>query len=226
MEKSFKNYLTLFWTWFKIGLFTFGGGYAMIALIQTEICEKRKWLTDAQLTEIIAVSEATPGPIAINCATYVGYKTMGFWGSFFATIGVVIPAFTVIFLISLFFNNLLQIEIIANAFKGIKAGVAMLIILAGLKLFKSVKKTPLSITLFSFSFLVTLAISIFSINFSTLYLILIGGIIGLFTTLIFNTKKGNIKTIYERKNNDINSDTKEKTDSTDNADNTNNEESL
>ncbi len=192
----------------------------MIALIETEVSEKRKWVTDAELTEIIAVSEATPGPIAINSATYIGYKTMGFWGSLFATIGVVLPSFIVIFLISLFFNDLLQIEIIANAFKGIKAGVAALIILAGLKLFKSVKKIPLSITLFCLSFLLTLSISIFSIDFSTLYLILIGGIIGLFVTLISNVKN--------KKKNIINdSQTETKTEDTIFTDNTtDNGESL
>ena len=188
MEKKFKNYMLLFWTWFKIGLFTFGGGYAMIALIQNEVAEKRKWIDNQELTQIIAIAESTPGPIAINSATYIGYKVLGFWGSVLATLGVVLPSFVVIYVISLFFNNLLEYPVVANAFKGIKAGVVALIIIAGLKLFKSAKKNWLFAVLFTLSFAATISISVFSLNFSTLYLILIGGLVGLFITIISNAK--------------------------------------
>ena len=99
-NKKLSLCFELFITFFKIGFFTFGGGYAMIPLIERETAEKKKWVTDNDILDIIAVAESTPGPIAINSATFVGYKTAGFWGSFFSTLGVVLPSFTIIYIIS------------------------------------------------------------------------------------------------------------------------------
>ena len=97
-EKNKKIWLRVFFLFMKIGLFTFGGGYAMIGLIRREIIDRRKWITPEEFTDMIAVSESTPGPLAINSATYVGYKVGGFLGALFATIGVVIPSFVIILL--------------------------------------------------------------------------------------------------------------------------------
>ncbi len=146
----------LFWLFFKIGAFTFGGGYAMIALITKEIVEKRKWISDADFLDLIAIAESTPGPIAINSATYLGFKLRGFWGSFFATLGVVIPSFLVIVGISFVIEPFRELVWVDYAFKGIAAGVSVLIINAGLKLFKGVEKDWFSFGLMALGFLLAL----------------------------------------------------------------------
>ena len=99
MRKKLKLSLSVFWVFFRIGAFTFGGGYAMIPLITEETVTKRKWISEQDILDIFAIAESTPGPIAINSATFVGYRVAGFWGSFFATLGVVMPSFIIIFII-------------------------------------------------------------------------------------------------------------------------------
>ena len=121
----------LFLTFAKIGLFTFGGGYAMISLITSTCVEEKKWLTHDQMLELTVVAESTPGPIAINCATYAGYLQGGVWGSIAATVGMVLPSFTIIYLISMFLENVLDIVWVANAFRGIRVCVAVLIVDVG-----------------------------------------------------------------------------------------------
>ena len=135
-----KRALKLFLLFIKIGLFTFGGGYAMISLVENEFVTKRKTLTDDEFLDLISVAESTPGPIAINMATYVGYKECGFLGAVFATLGVITPSFIIIFVISLFLGNFLKNEIVLKAFKGVSCAVAVIILFAGIKLLKSVKK--------------------------------------------------------------------------------------
>lgn len=164
--------LNLFTTFFKIGLFTFGGGYAMIPLIHKEMVEKHQYIDDETMTDIIAISESTPGPIAVNSATFIGYRVKGVLGSIFATLGVVLPSFIIIFLISLFFNNLLQYEIVQNAFLGIKACVTILVFNGFLKVFKSTKKDILSFILMISALLIALLT-----NISSILLIIAGGII-------------------------------------------------
>ena len=186
MKRTAKNYLDLFWTWFIIGLTTFGGGYAMIAIIQNKIVEKRKWISNDELTKIIAIAESTPGPIAINSATYIGYKLLGVFGSFLATLGVILPSFVIIYVISLFFNNLLQYQIVQYAFKGIKASVSALILLAGIKMLKSTKKDLLTWIIFGITLALTIIINVFDWNVSSVFLILAGALIGLVT--VFATK--------------------------------------
>ena len=133
----------LFLTFAKIGAFTFGGGYAMISLIDYECVEKKHWLTSDELTDITVIAESTPGPIAINCATYTGYKQKGLPGAIVATLGMVLPSFIIILLISLFFEQLLSYEIVVKAFAGIRIAVAVLIIQAAVKMIKKMmKKTP------------------------------------------------------------------------------------
>lgn len=128
---------TLFRTFLKIGAFTFGGGYAMIPLIQKETVEIHGWITDEDILNIIAVAEATPGPIAINSATFVGYKVAGFWGSFFATLGVVLPSFVIISILAFFLEPFKQLKLVSYAFIGIRAGVMVLIVQAILKMYKA-----------------------------------------------------------------------------------------
>ncbi len=182
--KKLKTLLALFWAMFKIGLFTFGGGYAMIAVLQREFVERKKWLEGEEFLDLIAIAESTPGPIAINSATYIGYKTGGVLGSTFATLGMVLPSFIVILVISLFFNAFLQIEWVKYAFRGIQACVAYLILSAGFKMFKSIKKTPFNVVMLILTVLCLVSFSIFAIDFSTIFYILIGGTVGLVVYLI------------------------------------------
>jgi Chromate transport protein ChrA len=184
VKDKITDALRLFLIFVKIGLFTFGGGYAMISLLDNETVERRKWLTSDEFMKIVAVAETTPGPIAINMATYIGYKQNKLLGAFFATFGVVLPSFVIIYVISLFFDRLLEIEIIANAFSGIKVGVAVLILFAGVKLLKDVEKKPLYIILLVVTVAACLAINVLSLRFSTLFFILIGGAIGYVVYLV------------------------------------------
>lgn len=182
--KKLKLLLTLFVTMFKIGLFTFGGGYAMIAIIEREIIERKKWIDNDEFLDIIAIAESTPGPLAINSATFVGYKIAGVLGSVFATLGVVLPSFIIIYIISLFFDAFLSIVWVGYAFRGIQVAVAFLIFNAGIKMLKKLKKTPLSIILFLLSVGCLVAFSLFAVKFSTIFYILIGAFVGLLTYLI------------------------------------------
>lgn len=185
-----KNSIKLFLTMFKIGLFTFGGGYAMISLLENEFVEEKKWLTKEDFLNMLAIAESTPGPIAINSATYIGYKTAGVMGSAFATLGVCLPSFIIIFIISLFFDAFLKFKYVEYAFLGIRACVVYLIASAGFKLFKGLKKNFLSITIFVTVLCVMTALSIFAITFSTIFYILICGTIGVVAYLIgLNAKK-------------------------------------
>jgi chromate transporter len=179
-----KRLLGLFLTMFKIGLFTFGGGYAMIALLENEFVEKKKLLDHEEFLDMVAIAESTPGPIAINSATYIGYKTDKVIGSIFSTIAVCLPSLIIIYLISLFFNAFLAIELVAHAFKGIQIGVTFLILFAGIKMLRAIKKDALSIILFCFGFLATIIISLFDLNISTVFIILSGALVGLVTYLV------------------------------------------
>ncbi len=174
-----KDWLLLFMLFMKIGLFTFGGGYAMISLIRREFIEKRKWVTATEFTDMIAISESTPGPLAINSATYVGYKIGGFWGALLSTVGVVIPSFVIIYVISLFLEQFLELAAVAAAFKGIQVAVAFLILSAGVKMFKEMDKTPITVIMAVLVFAVMILLDVFSLSFSSIWLILIGAGVGL-----------------------------------------------
>ena len=169
----------LFLTFAKIGCFTFGGGYAMISVIGHECVEKRRWITQEDMTNITVIAESTPGPIAINCATYVGYKQAGFIGAVLATLGIVLPSFLCIWIISLFLDGFLEIPIIANAFLGIKVGVGILILDTGIAMFKKMKKKPLPLVLFSVSAVLMLIGEICAFRISTIILMLAGGLVSL-----------------------------------------------
>ena len=155
MDSKLKRILTLFLTFFKIGAFTFGGGYAMIPLIQREIVEKHGWMTDEDILDIFAIAESTPGPIAINSATFVGFRTAGFWGSALATTGVVLPSFVIILLISFLLTGFADIPAVQYAFFGIRAGVLALLVKALWTMYKKNPKGPIPYVLMGAAFVAT-----------------------------------------------------------------------
>lgn len=171
---------SLFLTFFKTGLFTFGGGYAMIAQIKETVVEQKHWLTEDELLEIIMIAESTPGPIAINLATYVGYRRKGIWGSLCATLGVILPSLVIIYAISLFLDGFIKNKYVAYAFVGIKCAVAFLILKAGVEMLSKMEKKPLPVITFAAIFISMLLLEWFSVSFSSVLLILIGGIFGIF----------------------------------------------
>ncbi|MGI6359457.1 MAG: chromate transporter [Acholeplasmatales bacterium] len=169
-----KKYLEIFWTFFKIGLFTFGGGYVMINIMSHTIVNKKQWLTEDEMFDLLVISESTPGPFAINGATYIGYKRAKFWGSFFATLGVVLPSFIIILLINFFLEAFKENLIIQNALKGISAGVSVLILLAFMKMSKKIQVNIVNVILF----VVALAVAFFNF-FSIIYVLIAGALFGL-----------------------------------------------
>ena len=188
-----KKYIDLFITMLKIGLFTFGGGYAMIALLENEFVSRRKWIEKNEFLDMVAIAESTPGPIAINAATYIGYTVLRFRGSLIATVGVCIPSFAIIYVISLFFDKFLSLTLVANAFKGIQICVIYLIFSAGVKMLKGISKTPFNVITIIAVMSAMIITSILAVNFSTIYYILICGICGvvlyLFQSLSVNKER-------------------------------------
>ena len=182
MNSKVKKILALFTSFFKIGAFTFGGGYAMIPLIQGEISEKKGWITDEEILDIIAIAESTPGPIAINMATFVGYKICGFWGAFFSTLGVVLPSVIIILIISFVLREFAQLKPVKYAFFGIRAGVLALIVKALYSMYKKSPKNLVSYIIMALSFI---AVAVFDIN--VLLVIIACGVVGLVTA--FSAKR-------------------------------------
>ena len=159
MDRRLRTIWTLFGTFLKIGAFTFGGGYAMIPLIQKEVVEKRNWITNEDVLDIIAIAESTPGPVAINSATYLGYKLAGVPGAAVATVAVALPSFGIIYAISLFFDQFTSLTVVAHAFQGIQVCVIYLIFLAGVRMLKALERTPLNVGIL----LVVMALSLIHI---------------------------------------------------------------
>ena len=168
----------------KIGLFTFGGGYAMIALLQNEFVEKKKWLEKEEFLNMVAIAESTPGPIAVNSATYIGYKMAKVLGSVFATIGVCLPSFIIISVISLFLEQFLSLTYVAYAFKGIQVCVTYLILSAGFKMLKGLKLNAFNIVIVAATAICMVVLTLLAISFSSIYYILISGALGLIIYLI------------------------------------------
>ena len=185
-----KSLLTLFLTMLKIGLFTFGGGYAMIALLENEFVTKRGWLEQEEFLDVAAIAESTPGPIAINSAAYIGYKKAGILGSLVATLGMILPSFCIIYAISLFFDAFLSLTAVACAFKGIQIAVIYLILAAGLRMLKKMKKTPLTWVILSATMLCMVTLTLLSVKLSTVVYILAGGIAGVALWLIRRLRRG------------------------------------
>ena len=184
LVEKIKGYLSLFLTMLKIGLFTFGGGYAMIALLENEFVEKKKWLEKDEFLDVATIAESTPGPIAINAATYIGYKNAGIIGSMIATLGISIPSFVIIYVISLFFDAFLSLTLVAYAFKGIQVCVVYLILSAGLRMLKQMKKTAFNVIIISATIICMVVLSLFAVKFSTIFYILISGALGVVVFLL------------------------------------------
>ncbi len=171
--------LDLFLTFSKIGLFTFGGGYAMISLIDRSCVETKRWISHDEMMDITVIAESTPGPIAINCATYVGYKQKGLVGAVAATVGIILPSFCILFLISSFLDGFLEIAWVAHAFMGIKIAVAILILDASVKMICKMPKKPLQLAIMGGSFCAMMLINIVAVRITSITLMLIAGILSL-----------------------------------------------
>lgn len=178
-----KTLCKVFTSFLKIGAFTFGGGYAMIPLIQKETVETHNWITDDDILEIIAIAESTPGPIAINAATFVGYKVCGFWGSFFATLGVVLPSFMIISIISFVLREFADIKTVQYAFFGIRAGVLALVIKALWTMYRKCPKNVISYIVMAGSFILA---AILGVN--VLFVIIGCAVFGLVSSLIIRRR--------------------------------------
>ena len=179
MQSKWKKLWSLFVTFFKIGAFTFGGGYAMIPLIQKEAVEKNKWVTDDDILEIIAIAESTPGPIAINSATFVGYRTSGVPGAACATFGVVLPSFVIILLISFVLEQFQEVKAVQYAFNGIRAGVLALLFKALWGMYKKSPKGWAAYVVMAAAFVLTAFLKI-----NMLYVIIFCAVFGLITAML------------------------------------------
>ena len=191
MKNDNSNIKTLFLTFLKIGVFTFGGGYAMIALLETEFCVRKNWLNKKEFLDMTAISESTPGPTAVNSATYIGYKIAGLFGAAVATVAVCIPSFTVIFCISLFFDQFLSLTWVSRAFRGIQVCVIYLISSAGLKMLKTIERNAFNTVILLSVIAAMLACTVFAVSFSSVYYILICGTAGLAIFFLKKLRKGN-----------------------------------
>lgn len=181
---------TLFFTFFKIGLFTFGGGYAMIALLEEEFIQRRRWLDKDEFLDMTAIAESTPGPVAINSATYLGYKLAGVPGAAVATVAVCLPSFLIIYAISLFFEQFTQLTVIANAFKGIQVCVIYLIFSAGVRMLQALDHSLFSSGVLLSVFLAMTSLSLAGISVSSILLILLSGAAGVAAWLLGRRKEG------------------------------------
>ncbi len=182
--------LQLFLVFFKIGLFTFGGGYAMIPLIKEEIVEKRKWIASEEMLDIIAIAESTPGPIAINVATYIGYKNKKLLGSICSTLGVILPSLLIIIALSFIYEAFIGNKYVQYAFIGIKCAVAVLILKAGIEMIVKAEKKAFFVVLFLFAITMMLCIELFSWNISSIAIILVGGAAGVVAYALNKKKEG------------------------------------
>lgn len=169
----FKDLPILFWTFFKIGLFTFGGGYAMLPMIEREIVEKKGWMDGDTVSDMVAVAEATPGPIAVNMATFVGCRRAGFLGALVSTLGLVLPSFVIIIAISVFLSFFQDNVWVESAFHGIRAGVVALVINAGIKMTKRVDKAVATVLLTVLTFVLATITKI-----DVVFIIIAGGLFG------------------------------------------------
>ncbi|MBQ7248121.1 MAG: chromate transporter [Lachnospiraceae bacterium] len=180
----------LFLTFFRIGLFTFGGGYAMISIIDDTCVSRKKWITSDEMLDMTVVAESTPGPIAINCATYVGYRRRGLAGAVAATLGVVLPSFFIILLISFFLNRFLEIKWVAGAFRGIRLAVGIIIADAGIKLIKKINMKPLAVVILVCAAALMLVSEFLSLHIPTFVMLAGAAVVGIAVAAVAGTGKG------------------------------------
>ena len=185
-----KKVSTLFWTFLKIGAFTFGGGYAMVALLEHEFVEEKQWVSREEFLDMVAIAESTPGPVAVNSATYIGYKIDGTAGAAASTVAVCIPSFVVIYCISLFFDRFLSLTVVAHAFRGIQVCVIYLIFSAGVRMLKALDKSPFATGVLAAVMLVMVGLSLAGVSVSSILLILLSGAAGVAAWLIGRRKEG------------------------------------
>ena len=176
-NKPARMHGDLFLTFFKIGLFTFGGGYAMIPIIERICVEQKRWITHDEMMDVTVMAESTPGPIAINCATYVGYKQAKLSGALTATLGIVLPSMLIIMAVAVFLDSFLEIPVVANAFRGIKLAVGVLIFDAGMGMLRKMKK-PRARVIAGIACAAMLAINLLSLRISSIVLMLISAAFG------------------------------------------------
>jgi len=167
----------LFKTFFRIGGLTFGGGYAMLPMLEKEVVENRKWTTSEELLDYYAVGQTTPGVIAVNTATFIGYKVKGVIGAAFATAGVVFPSLVIIMIIATCLQNFAQYEVVQNAFSGIRVVVAVLILNAIIKLWKNSVIDKIGIVVFILTFICGAVL-----NISSIYIVISAAILGIIIT--------------------------------------------
>ena len=192
MEKEMSRgrlMLTLFLQLFKIGAFAFGGGYTIIALLDEEFVKKRKWIEHDEFMSVLAIAESTPGPIAINVATYIGYKLCGWFGSVITTFAVVLPAFSIMYIVSLFYDTFMANAYIAAAFKGVQVCVVYVIGAAGVRMLKKMKKKPLNWCIMAVTVVLMISLNLMGMRISSIIYILSSGLIGLAVYLASFWKK-------------------------------------
>ena len=185
-----KKLLELFLNFAKIGLFTFGGGYAMLPLIERVCVTDKRWISDEEMAGMPALAESSPGPVAINCATFVGYRQKGIAGAAAATLGMVTPSFIILLVISFFLDRFLENRWVAGAFYGIKLAVGILIIDAAVRLFSKLEKKALTVIIGSVSFLIMTAVNIFAVKLSSIVLMLIAAAVGYIVYLAGRKRRG------------------------------------
>ena len=195
MEKQMSKgrlMLTLFLQMFKIGAFAFGGGYTIIALLDDEFVKKRQWIEHDEFMSVVAIAESTPGPIAINVATYIGYKLTGWFGSMLTTIAVVLPAFTIMYTVSLFYDAFMANRFIAAAFKGVQVCVVYVIARAGFRMLGKMKKKPLNWVILALTIALMICLNLMGMRISSILYILASGFAGLAVYMVqFWKRRGN-----------------------------------
>ena len=192
MEKKYSKarlMLILFLQMFKIGAFAFGGGYTIIALLDEEFVKNRKWIDHDEFMSVVAIAESTPGPIAINVATYIGYKLTNWFGSVVTTIAVVLPAFLMMYVVSIFYDTFMANVYIAAAFKGVQVCVVYVIAAAGFRMLKKMKKKPLNWCILAATIVLMISLNLMGMRISSIVYILISGMIGLAVYLAGYWKK-------------------------------------
>ena len=185
-----KKLLELYFSFLKIGLFTFGGGYAMLPLIERTCVENKEWITKEEMVNITVLAESTPGPVAINCATFVGKRQKGIAGAVAATLGMITPSFFIILLISVFLDRFIQIKWVAGAFQGIKIAVGILIIDAAIRLFTKLDKKPITYIVTLLSLAAMILIDVFAVKISSVVLLVAAGVAGFIVYRIKTAKGG------------------------------------
>lgn len=179
-----KKLCSLFLTFLKIGAFTFGGGYAMIALLENEFIARRHWMDQEEFLDMAAIAESTPGPVAVNSATYLGYKLGGVPGALASTTAVCLPSFAIIYLISLFFDQFLTLILVSKAFRGIQVCVIYLIFSAGIRMLKGLKRTVFNCVILAAVICSMIVCTLLSVNFSSIFYVLICGCVGVGVFLV------------------------------------------